>query len=171
MAQDNIARVLALQAKKAAEEGSLPTVTDADNGKDLSVVNGAWAPVMKAPLVVHYTITGLPDNGVYPLSADYTLAQMLAAKAAGREVKASIQPGTDALELPLISRSSGSVYDFVAFSNVTYYNGTWVIFQIATGNNGNVDTSTGEIIPINTTVMSYNTTSDTLSITNVPEVS
>lgn len=64
----------------------LPSVTSSDNGKDLSVVDGAWAAVMKDPLVVTYTITGAAVNGAYPLSANYTFEEILAAYYAGRDV-------------------------------------------------------------------------------------
>ena len=50
----------------------------------------------------------------------------------------------DTLELPLISYGSS----FVAFSNVTNYNGDWVIFQISTGNDGVSDESSGAMIPL-----------------------
>ena len=120
-----------------------------------------------APFIVNYTITGAAVNGVYPMSADATLAQMQAAKSAGREIKAALTTLDGTIELPLISYGS----NFAAFSNVIYYGNQWVIFQIYTSNDGNSDSSGGQIVPLNTTVMFYNTSTDELSITNVPEVS
>ena len=96
------------------------------------------------PLVVNYIITGLPVDNVYPMSADATLAQIQEAKAERREIKAVLSVSGDTLELPLISYGS----DFVAFSNVTQYNGEWVIFQISTSNDGVNDSSTGAAIPL-----------------------
>lgn len=60
MAEDIIARALALQAKKAAIQGGLPPVTAADNGKVLGVTSGAWG-TMSAPTELP-TVTS-SDNG------------------------------------------------------------------------------------------------------------
>lgn len=120
-----------------------------------------------APLVVNYTITGQPSGNAYLLSADKTYSEIAEAVLEGREIKAVLSMGDHRLTLPHISDGTG----FIAFSGVTQFNEAWVVFHIVTLNSGGSVSSSGLIIPLNTTQMSYNTTSGELAITNVPEVS
>ena len=118
-------------------------------------------------MLVTFTITGQPVGGVYPMTADKTFSEIGAAVSGGRSVVGLLTVGTDTINIPLVSYGSG----YFAFSSVTYYNTDWSVFQVEVSNDGTSDTVQGSIVPISTVQMQYNTTSDTLSITNVPEVS
>lgn len=121
--------------------------------------------IAPAPFVVNYTITGQSGN-TYTLSADATLAQILAAKAAGREIKAVLTTIEGTAELPLTT----SGLTFVCFSMAAPYDLAYSLFAVSHYTNDGVETAEGRIVPISTIQMSYNPSTDELSITNVPEV-
>ena len=141
----------------------LPSVTSSDNGKDLSVVNGAWAAVMKDPLVVTYTITGAAVDGVYPMSSDTSYADIQAAIAANRGVTAHITvDGVDAIIALSFMEST-----YVAYTTVTILNGALLCLAIT----HTASAAYGKMFPINTAQMLYDPSTQSLAMTNVPEVS
>lgn len=145
----------------------LPSVTALDEYKVLTVGNAGLWHENDACHTVTYTVTGQPVDGVYPLYTDIALSDIQFALGKHANIRATLTVGTDTA---ILSPASIGTY-YVRFSNVVMWNGVWSIFSIEHFVDQNdTETCQGYIIPINTTVMSYNTTSGKLAITNVPEV-
>lgn len=151
---------------KAIAEGGgggsdLPDVTVADNGKILKVVNGEWTAVDMSPLVVTYTISGLPSGGVYPLTFDHTLAEINEAYNAGKEVIAKITINGYQFESQPTMHISVAIMASINMYNPDLQNLT----------NGTILHAYDEaeyavliMFPINTLTMTYDSTTNTLAI-------
>lgn len=125
-----------------------------------------YIPIPKAPLMVEYTISGLPVDGVYPLTPGVSYSTILAAFHAERNVAGVSTVNTTALSLPLTAVDE--TVGYIMYSATVYFDNAWCVVEIVHNEN---ETAVAELHPINTTQMSYNTSTDELSITNVPEVS
>lgn len=97
----------------------LPAVTNADNGKVLGVVGGAWDKMeaAKEPLVVEFTAT--ESGGSISVSTTTLVTEILAAKAAGRDVVGTVDLGAYKQEFPLTAYGPGLSGDgLVGFGGV-----------------------------------------------------
>lgn len=118
------------------------------------------------PLVVTYTITGLPTDNRYPMSSSHTLAQIRTALETGREVKSYSIFGSDEVRFPLIGcHYTDGDFDSAAFNGVALINGVWAFLCINQYTNGVIEEAKGIIIPVITGTMEYNSITNTLAFT------
>lgn len=118
--------------------------------------------LVPAPLIVNYTITGAPVGITYPLSADKTLSEMLAAKAEGREVISRIVTQDGTLEAPCTFYDASAI---IMFSTVISFNNAYAVLEAQTIDSSGSDLSLGHIVPISTAQMTYDSGTGTLAIT------
>lgn len=141
----------------------LPPVTSSDNGKVLTVVDGAWTAADKSPLVVTYTISGQPVDNIYPLSYSHTLAQIAAAQAAGREVLGTIvMDGNPLTSAPQVRTAASGL---ISYNIVGISGGALVYGQIVHHGSENTETAQLSVIPISTAQMNFDSSTGTLAIT------
>lgn len=142
----------------------LPEVTSADNGKVAKVVNGKWTAVDMSPLIVAYTISGVPSGNTYPLTANHTISEVAAAYATGKEVYAQISLGDTTATVPYFVRmmESGVLSTSINFvlNNTLYFGAISQIYDSST------ETESSELvmIPINTSSMTFDDSTNTLAI-------
>lgn len=144
----------------------LPRVTNSDDGKVLGVSSGAWGAVADKgePFYVTFTITGQPVSGVYPLSADKTLAEIDAAIDAGCDIIGQIS--LDGITI-FTARTSAIEYDanddldFVSFSLMGILNGFPVLGVLEYPDSGSIRLG---MFPLSTAQMTYDSTTQTLAI-------
>lgn len=150
---------------KAIAEGGgsgLPDVTDADNGKTLKVVNGEWTAVDMSPFVVTYTISGTPTGNIYPLTFDHTMAEIEEAYSVGKEVITKITIDSYQFEVRPSMHVTG-----VIMANNTLFNpnlGTLTHGTILHTYGIPTDIAKLYMFPINTSTMTYDSTTNTLAI-------
>lgn len=164
-----LASKLSHQGSSSSEStSSLPSVTSSDNGKVLTVENGNWAAADKSPLVVTYTITGQATDYVYPLSYSHTLAQIAAAQAAGREVLGYLVFNGIPVSAPAIVRAAAS--GKMDYSGIAYLGSSgWMSMQVDHYIDNNVEYAYLYLASINTTQITFDSTTGTLYVNNVPE--
>ena len=142
----------------------LPSVTAADNGKVLGVVDGAWDKTDKSPLVVTYTIAEASEEPPHALFYSHTLAQIAEAQAEGLEVLAFIMIDGIPVSAPAIVRAA--VYGKMDFSGAAYLGSLagWCIAQIDHFRDGNTESATLYMTKINTADMTFDSSTGTLAI-------
>ena len=119
--------------------GLLPAVTDADNGKVLRVVSGAWGPVdMPSGGSSDFVINGtLNDDDA--LTVDKTYAQIQEAVQGGKRVTLKVNKYTIDISLPLIGENdTGYIFE----ASLTVFPTVSLLFFAsvsASGNSWNTD--------------------------------
>lgn len=131
----------AIEGKAGSGGGGLPDVTTADNGKMLSVVNGAWAATDKSQLVVTYTVTG--GDNPYTLSYSHSLAEIAAALALGRDVIAFLDFNGITVSVPAIIRAAEQ--GKMDYSGVAITSDQWLAFEVDHSIYNGVETATAYV--------------------------
>ena len=101
---------------------SLPSVSSSDNGKVLTVENGAWAAQAKK-FIVTLTPTALDYSG----TMDKTVAEINAAYEAGMEIWFFFEvSGQGSFEFPCDTIGRAPSFTYPSFNGGMYYNNTHV---------------------------------------------
>ena len=151
-----------------ADGSLLPAVTGSDNGKVLGVANGAWGAVADKgePFYVTFTITGLPSDNVYPCSVDKTIADIVAAKAAGKNVIGTANLGGIIGTAPLnamIDDGQGGI-DEVNFIVLGVMNGAPTMMTLNIIAAHGTETAQLVMTPLSVARMTYDSDTQTLAI-------
>lgn len=141
-----ITRVESYLAEIEKKIGGLPEVTTDDNGKTLSVVDGAWSATDKSQLVVTYTITG--SGNPYTLSYSHSLAEIAAALAVGRDVIAFLDFNGIPVSAPAIIRAAGQ--GKMDYSGVAIMNDQWIALQVDHAIYNDVETAQAYVAGLST---------------------
>ena len=124
------------------------------------VWSAKYIPVPQAPLMAEYTISGLPVDNVYPLTPGVSYSNILTAFHAGRNVTGVTTVNTVALLLPLTSVDETE--GIVMYNTMVYFNNAWCVAEIGHYYD---ETAVAKLTPINTSIMTYDSSTNTLAFT------
>ena len=122
----------------ASPANPLPSVSSSDNGKVLGVVDGAWAAQQKK-----FIVTLTPTSPDYSGTMDHTVAEINAAYEAGQEIVFNVlTSATSHMMIPVANVGYSDAFDYPSFNAYLFDNNTnvMVLAFTATTNDGTKQT-------------------------------